>query len=72
MAQLKNQLLLKKIASRIKLLREKTGITQEQFYTDTGIHLGRIETGNMNVSISTLDLIAKYFGVTLEEFFKGI
>jgi transcriptional regulator with XRE-family HTH domain len=72
MSQVKNQMLLKKIASRIKSLREKKEITQEQFYHDTGIHLGRIETGKMNISISTLDTICKYFDVTLEEFFKGI
>jgi transcriptional regulator with XRE-family HTH domain len=72
MSQLKNQLLLKKIASRIKLLREKQDVTQEQFYYDTGIHLGRIETGKMNISISTLDSICKYFNLTLEEFFKGM
>jgi DNA-binding XRE family transcriptional regulator len=72
MSQLKNQLLLKKIANRIKLLREKQDVTQEQFYYDTGIHLGRIETGKMNISISTLDSICRYFNLTLEEFFKGM
>jgi transcriptional regulator with XRE-family HTH domain len=72
MAQVKNQALLKKIANRIKSLREKQAVTQEQFYFDTGIHLGRIETGRMNISISTLDVICRYFDLSLEEFFKGI
>jgi transcriptional regulator with XRE-family HTH domain len=72
MSQVKNQALLKKIADRIKSLREKQAITQEQFYFDTGIHLGRIETGRMNVSVSTLDAICRYFGLSLEDFFKGI
>jgi transcriptional regulator with XRE-family HTH domain len=72
MAQVKNQVLLKKIASRIKVLREKKEVTQEQFYYDTGIHLGRIETGNMNVTVSTLDVICRYFDLSLEEFFKGM
>jgi transcriptional regulator with XRE-family HTH domain len=72
MAQVKNQVLLKKIASRIKVLREKKEVTQEQFYYDTGIHLGRIETGNMNVTVSTLDVICQYFDLSLEEFFKGM
>jgi transcriptional regulator with XRE-family HTH domain len=70
MAQVKNQVLLKKIAQRIKLLREKKAITQEEFYYDTGIHLGRIETGTMNITVSTLDAICMYFGISLEEFFK--
>lgn len=72
MSQVKNQALLKRIANRIKSIREKQGITQEQFYIDTGIHLGRIETGNNNLSISTLDVICKYFGISLEDFFKGL
>ena len=72
MAQVKNQVLLKKIAQRIKSIREKKQITQEQFYYDTGIHLGRIETGTMNISVSTLDAICQYFDISLEEFFKGI
>jgi transcriptional regulator with XRE-family HTH domain len=72
MAQVKNQVLLKKIASRIKALRDKKEVTQEQFYYDTGIHLGRIETGNMNVTVSTLDVICQYFDLSLEEFFKGM
>lgn len=72
MAQVKNQALLKKIAQRIKSIREKKQITQEQFYYDTGIHIGRIETGVMNISVSTLDAICQYFDVSLEEFFKGI
>jgi transcriptional regulator with XRE-family HTH domain len=71
MSQVKNQVLLKKIATRIKSLRENQAVTQEQFYYDTGIHLGRIETGKMNISISTLDRICKYFNLSLEEFFKG-
>jgi transcriptional regulator with XRE-family HTH domain len=72
MAQVKNQALLKKIASRIKSLREKKAITQEQFYYDTGIHLGRIETGTMNITISTLNAVCEYFDVSLEDFFKGL
>lgn len=72
MPQLKNHALLNKIAHRIKSLREKKQVTQEQFYYDTGIHLGRIETGTMNISVSTLDAICQYFDVTLEEFFKGM
>jgi transcriptional regulator with XRE-family HTH domain len=72
MAQVKNQVLLKKIAQRIKALREKKGITQEQFYNDTGIHLGRIETGTMNITVSTLDAVCQYLDVSLDEFFKGL
>ena len=72
MAQIKNKTLLKKIAHKIKALREKHNITQEQFYNDTSIHIGRIETAQSNVSVSTLDAICKYFRISLAEFFEGI
>jgi transcriptional regulator with XRE-family HTH domain len=60
------------MADRIKVLRAKKGVTQEEFYNDTGIHLGRIESGDSNITVSTLDAICKYFDVTLEQFFKGL
>jgi transcriptional regulator with XRE-family HTH domain len=72
MAQIRNQALLKRIANRIRTLREAKEVTQEDFYNDTGIHLGRIETGKMNVTVSTLDVICKYFGLSLGEFFTGL
>jgi DNA-binding XRE family transcriptional regulator len=72
MAYLKNPVLLKKIADRIKALRDVQGITQEVFYNDTGIHLGRIELGKKNFSISTMEAICKYFNLSIEEFFKEV
>jgi hypothetical protein len=45
MGHRKNQAFLKRIAVRIKIVREKAGITQEQFYNDTG----RYSEGNMSV-----------------------
>jgi transcriptional regulator with XRE-family HTH domain len=71
MRQLKNNILLKKIAIRIKELRQKNNITQEDFYNDTDIHIGRIEQGHLNITVSTLDQICKYFGITLQEFFEN-
>ena len=62
-APVKNQQLLNKIAKRVKALRESRGLTQEEFYTDTGINPSRIETANRNMSVSTLDAICKYFKI---------
>ena len=52
--QLKNQELINQIVSFLKLLREENGLTQEDVYNDTGIHIARIETRRVNISISTL------------------
>ena len=72
MAQFRDEALLKKIAKKLKQLREEHNVTQETFYNDTNIHIGRIESLKANISVSTLNVICKYFGITLGEFFGGI
>jgi transcriptional regulator with XRE-family HTH domain len=69
---IRNQELLKKIGLRIKSLREKSNLTQEEVFYDTKIHIGRIETATSNVTVSTLEAICKYFDIGLEQFFKGL
>ena len=70
MAQVKDGVLLKKIALCIKQIRSKSNITLDDFYVDTGIHLARIEQGKTNVSITTLAVICFYFNISLKEFFS--
>lgn len=72
MAQFRDEALLKKIAKKLKQLREEHNVTQETFYNDTNIHIGRIESLKSNISVSTLNVICKYFGITLAEFFEGL
>jgi len=69
---MRNQALIDEVAARIKKLREARHITQEVFYNDTRIHLARIETGQINVTLSTLDAICKYLGISLQDFFSEI
>lgn len=61
--------LLVNIALRIKELRKRAGITQEEFYLHTNIHIARIETGKQNISVSTLQRICGYLGVSIQDFF---
>jgi DNA-binding XRE family transcriptional regulator len=67
-----NTELLKKVAQRIKQLRDKENVSQDNFYIDTDIHIARIETGKTNITISTLDDICRYFSITLAEFFSTL
>jgi transcriptional regulator with XRE-family HTH domain len=67
-----NQELLNFIAQRIKTLRNEKGLTQEDFYNDTSIHIGRIELGKRDISVSTLSKICDYFGISIKEFFEGL
>lgn len=70
MRNIRNDTLLKLIAVRIKALRMERGITQEAFFCDTQIHIARIETAKINITISTLSHICQYFNISLSEFFK--
>jgi transcriptional regulator with XRE-family HTH domain len=72
MAQLRNKKLLKKVSLRIKELRDASNITQEDFYNDTGINIGRIERAVNDLSISTLSRICEYFDISIQEFFSKV
>lgn len=72
MAQIRDEILLQKIALRMKSLREKKGLSQEEVYNDTEIHIARIETAKVNISVSTLSALCDYFEISLAEFFKKI
>jgi transcriptional regulator with XRE-family HTH domain len=67
-----NKILVSSIAKHIKQLRENKGISQEMFYIDTDIHIGRIESGKSNITVSTLSSICDYFDMSLVDFFKGV
>ncbi|MBB4038012.1 transcriptional regulator with XRE-family HTH domain [Dysgonomonas hofstadii] len=67
-----NTELLAKIAQRIKQLRMDKGVSQETFYIDTDIHIARIEAGKSNITVSTLNDICSYFGISLSDFFSVI
>ena len=61
--------LLVSIALVLKELRENRGVTQHDVYFETGVHIGRIENGKSNPSVSTLSVLLKYFRIRLSEFY---
>jgi len=67
-----NQDLIEKIVLKIKKLRESKGVSLQEFYNDTGIHLARIESERRDLPITTLSRICDYFEVSLQDFFKGM
>jgi transcriptional regulator with XRE-family HTH domain len=71
-AQLKDQKLLRSTVDGLKVLRKQRNLTQEDFYNDTGIHISRVETGRVNISLSTLKTILDYYQVSLSSFFQSI
>jgi transcriptional regulator with XRE-family HTH domain len=72
MGQIRDEILLGRIAEKLKEIRASKGLTLEEVYNDTNIHIARIESTKGNVSVSTLSVICKYFGISLSQFFKSI
>ena len=56
----------KAVGQRIKAIRQRKGITQDQLADMTGlnrVHLYRLETGRQSMTLRTLKLIADTLGV---------
>jgi transcriptional regulator with XRE-family HTH domain len=72
MTQAKDISLLKKIATVLKECRLASGLTQNDVYNDTGIHIGRIESYKINLTVSTLQILCDYYDLSILDFFKKV
>ncbi|MBP0903562.1 helix-turn-helix domain-containing protein [Mariniflexile gromovii] len=70
MENLSKEEVLLQLAKRVKELRLKKGVSQQNAYNDTSIHFARIEQGKRDISYFTLYKISKYFDIELRDFFK--
>lgn len=65
----------KALGSRIRELRLKKALSQEAFADLCDIHrshMGEIERGETNLTLSTLLVISKKLEITISALFKGI
>ncbi|HLJ90586.1 MAG TPA: helix-turn-helix transcriptional regulator [Candidatus Angelobacter sp.] len=63
------------LGAKIRELRTKKGLSQEDFAFECKLHrshLGEIERGEANVTLSTLLTIAHALGTSIASLFKGI
>lgn len=58
------------ILNNIRFIMEERDIRHDKFYNDTGIHIGRILSLKGNMTINTLEQIAKYLDVPIEDLIK--
>lgn len=61
-----------KVGNRIKELRNKLGISQEELGFRSGVHrtyIASLEVGKRNISIATLEKIVNALEVSFSEFF---
>ena len=65
----------KEFGDRVKRIRTERGISQEKFALSIDMdrtYYASIESGKRNVSIINIEKIAKGFGLSLEQLFKGL
>ncbi|UPT70960.1 MAG: hypothetical protein M0D53_00655 [Flavobacterium sp. JAD_PAG50586_2] len=78
MKQLKNIELLIAIRKVLQDLRAETTLSQDAVITDifdsknVTINLARIETGDGNISPSTLFLLCEYYKISISNFFRKV
>lgn len=61
------------VGKRVKELRNKLGVSQEEFADMAGLdrtYITSVECGKRNISIVNIEKIAKALNVSLSEFFK--
>ena len=62
-----------KVGNRIKELRGKLGISQEELGFRSGVHrtyIASLEVGKRNISVATLEKIVNALEVSFSEFFN--
>jgi len=63
------------LGARIRQFRQKKGWSQEEFADRCGIHrshMGEIERGNANITLSTLVVIAQTLGTSAATLLRDI
>jgi transcriptional regulator with XRE-family HTH domain len=59
----------------IRQRRHKLGVSQEEFADMCGLdrtYIGGIERGERNVALLNIEKIAKAFGISISEMFRGV
>ncbi|MBS1647832.1 MAG: helix-turn-helix domain-containing protein [Bacteroidetes bacterium] len=67
-----NKPLLQKVIAELISIRKAKGIKQEDVCFDIGVHIGRIESGNFDLTLTTLKKLTDYYETDLASFFKKI
>ncbi len=62
----------RRIAQKLKALRNARGFSQMRVAMDTGINVGRAESGARSLSVYTIAVLCAYYDTPLEEFFEGM
>lgn len=70
--QRRDEELLQKVILRIKELRREHHHSQEQLNAETEIDIANLETGANFPNLTTISIICRFYGITLDEFFAPL
>ena len=65
----------RQLGERIRKLRTRKGLSQEEFAAISGFHrtyIGAVERGEKNLTLSTMHTLAKTLDTTVAQLFRGI
>jgi transcriptional regulator with XRE-family HTH domain len=65
----------RRLGDRIRKLRDSRGWSQEEFADSSDInrsYMGRIERGELNLTLDTMRKVAKGLGISVSALLKGI
>ena len=65
----------KRLGERIRKLRDHRGWSQEEFAAVCGVnrsYMGRIERGELNLTLDSLEKVGKGLGMSVSALMKGI
>ncbi|AII54447.1 MULTISPECIES: helix-turn-helix transcriptional regulator [unclassified Hymenobacter] len=72
MEALPGEVITSEIVRRLQQLRRSRQYTQQEVYDATGVHIGRLEAQHANMTIRTLVILCRYYGISLAELVQGL
>lgn len=68
----RNDFFVGQVVGKLKGFRQERNLPQEVVSDETGLNIGRIETGRHDISLSTLASLCDYYGISPRELFQDI
>ena len=65
----------RRLGSKVRKLREKRGLSQEEFAEVCGLHrtyIGSVERGERNLTVASLEIIARALKISVSEMFRRV
>lgn len=67
-----NKKLVGQVVEKLKVYRQECNLTLERVSDDTGLNVGRIETGEHDMNLTTLADLCDYYGKSPADFFQEL